>query len=494
MKKVITILFLSFTCIFPQTTYVYEILNQVNPDSIKRTVEDLSGENVIVVGGQSYTIQSRYRTTSGNAVAADYIKQRLQDYGLAVYDQTFGTLGRNVYAVKTGTQFPDQKYFICAHYDSYSSNQNLAPGADDNASGTAVVIEAARILRNYSSAYTIVFALWDEEEIGLVGSQYYANQAYSTGENIKGVINIDMIGWDGNNDGKVNIHTRNVANSVQLANSLFQFNTDYTIGLAPFLKNPGSTFSDHASFWNYNYTAVLIIEDDFADFNAYYHTPNDLIQYFNEGYFLKCTKLGIGSLAEQVIIQGLVPVELVAFSASAEENKVILNWETASEINNYGFEVQFAANNDENDFRTIGFINGKGNSTQSNYYQFVHENVSGKFYYRLKQVDFNGQFEYSNIIEVETVPAEFYLSQNYPNPFNPVTNISFVIGSFSGGSFVTLKVFDVLGNEVAELVNEELQPGTYEIIFDGSKLASGIYFYNLTAGNFKSTKKLILTK
>jgi hypothetical protein len=128
----------------------------------------------------------------------------------------------------------------------------------------------------------------------------------------------------------------------------------------------------------------------------------------------------------------------------------------------------------------------------------VDKNLSiGKYQYRLKQIDFDGSFEYSNIIEAEiNSPEEFSLSQNYPNPFNPTTTIQYSIPSNGKGetSNVTLKVFDVLGNEAATLVNEEKQPGVYEVEFDASQLSSGIYFYKLQTENYSSTKKMILLK
>jgi hypothetical protein len=153
-------------------------------------------------------------------------------------------------------------------------------------------------------------------------------------------------------------------------------------------------------------------------------------------------------------------------------------------------------------------VNGNGTSTEPKAYSFVDEKLSaGKYQYRLKQIDFNGSFEYSNIIEVDiSLPEKFSLEQNYPNPFNPSTKIKFTIPSvtLSGveGSFVTLKVFDVLGNEIATLVNEEKPAGSYEVEFSTTggpessikHPASGIYFYQLKAGDYLETKKMILMK
>jgi len=199
-----------------------------------------------------------------------------------------------------------------------------------------------------------------------------------------------------------------------------------------------------------------------------------------------------------------VPVELSSFTASVNNNDVILHWSTASETNNMGFEIQRLQNYNLpegkagvtklQDWETVGFVEGKGTTTEQQFYSFVDENLSsGKYQYRLKQIDFNGSFEYQKtIVEAEIIqPSEFLLKQNYPNPFNPTTTISFVIGQ---QSFVSLKVYDVLGNEVAVLVNEEKTPGSYKINFDARDLSSGIYLYKLTTGTFSETKRMMLLK
>ena len=183
-----------------------------------------------------------------------------------------------------------------------------------------------------------------------------------------------------------------------------------------------------------------------------------------------------------------VPVELKSFTANSSANKITLSWETATEINNLGFEIQRSNNN--SGFVTVGFVKGFGTTTELHSYSYI-DNISGKFYYRLKQVDFNGTYEYSNVVEVSTPPGTFQLEQNYPNPFNPSTKISFNIPD---RNFVTLKVFDVLGREVAELVNEEIPVGTHSVTWDANEFASGMYFYTIKAENFNQTKKMILIR
>ncbi len=196
----------------------------------------------------------------------------------------------------------------------------------------------------------------------------------------------------------------------------------------------------------------------------------------------------------------VVPVELVSFSASQQNNSVILNWVTASEINNSGFEIEKREMSKvkSQTWQKIGFVQGNGTVTQTSIYSFNDTEIEqGTYYYRLKQIDFDGSFEYSNVIEVSTLqPEEFSLNQNYPNPFNPVTSIEYTVPSNvkSETANVTLKVYDVLGNEVATLVNENKSAGIYEVEFNASKLTSGTYFYKLTFDKLYSVKKMILIK
>lgn len=185
-----------------------------------------------------------------------------------------------------------------------------------------------------------------------------------------------------------------------------------------------------------------------------------------------------------------VPVELSSFSGFAAAEAVQLNWSTATETNNAGFEVERSSDNVT--FLKIGYVNGSGTSTSINKYSYTDKNVSGKFFYRLKQIDLNGGFSYSKTIQVNaSKPIEYSLNQNYPNPFNPTTTISY---SIPEKSFVTVRVYNMLGNEVASLVNAQIEAGQHNVKFDASGLGSGVYFYTLKAGSFSATKKLMLLK
>ena len=170
---------------------------------------------------------------------------------------------------------------------------------------------------------------------------------------------------------------------------------------------------------------------------------------------------------------------------------VVLNWSTATEVNNQMFEIE--RRSEEGQFITIGYVEGYGTTTEPQEYSYMDNSVgTGIYYYKLKQIDYDGSFEYSDIVEVEvTAPMEFALRQNYPNPFNPSATINYQIPELSN---VTLKVYDVLGNVIETLVNEEKQSGIYNVEFDATGLSSGIYLYRLQAGNFIETKKMLLLK
>lgn len=186
-----------------------------------------------------------------------------------------------------------------------------------------------------------------------------------------------------------------------------------------------------------------------------------------------------------------IPVELTAFSASIHNGQVVLNWATATEINNAGFEIEHKSAN--SNWKNIGFVNGNGSTTEPQSYTFADKSpVAGVNYYRLKQVDFDGTFEYSNVVEVSVgIPTVFAVEQNYPNPFNPSTVINYQIPS---SEFVSLKVFNVIGKEIATLINEVQPAGNYSVTFDADNLPSGLYLYRLEAGKYSKTMKMMLVK
>ena len=199
-----------------------------------------------------------------------------------------------------------------------------------------------------------------------------------------------------------------------------------------------------------------------------------------------------GQIIFSNIVSGNIPVELISFNASVKDNSITLSWTTATEINNRGFEIQ--RRNENNTWLTIGFIHGKGTTTEVQSYSFIDENLtSGKYSYRFKQVDYDGRFEYSNAVNVNIgSPLSFELGQNYPNPFNPTTTINFTLPEKTN---VNLKVYNILGSQVAEVLNEVKDAGSYSVNFKAQGLSSGIYIYKISTGSGKEiSRKMTLLK
>lgn len=276
-----------------QDARILQLLQQYSSDSVQLEIKKLSGELPLSINGQSITIQSRLYNNAGNENTFKYCKERFTKWGYTVGQQTFSNLGKNFFAVKTGSQYPERVCMIGAHYDDVPTGPT-APGADDNASGVAAVMEIARLLANTNLPNTIVFALWDEEELGLIGSSAYtAGNVH--GDEFLGYINLDMIGWDGNDDHKAELHVRPIGNSLQLADLVLKAKSDYNIDLELEVVNPGSINTDHYSFWTKGYTAVGINEEYVGDFNPYYHSTADVFSALNIPFLDESAKLALVS-------------------------------------------------------------------------------------------------------------------------------------------------------------------------------------------------------
>jgi hypothetical protein len=180
-----------------------------------------------------------------------------------------------------------------------------------------------------------------------------------------------------------------------------------------------------------------------------------------------------------------IPVELESFTASVNSNFVTLNWVTATELNNTGFDIEQSIDNSS--WNKIGFVNGNGTTTEKSFYTFTVKNpFEGNSYYRLKQIDYDGTFTYSNVVSVSVgLLNDFSLEQNYPNPFNPATIIKYNIPE---ESTVQIKIFNVVGEVVTELINEVESSGSHQKIFNASNLTSGIYFVKMNATTLNSGK------
>ena len=188
---------------------------------------------------------------------------------------------------------------------------------------------------------------------------------------------------------------------------------------------------------------------------------------------------------------GTLPVELVNFTSQVNQDRVTLLWSTATEVDNFGFDIERYQS--ASVWNKIGFVKGSGNSNSFKFYSFTDQPEGGtKFQYRLKQTDKNGKYFYSSVITVITgIPTTYELKQNFPNPFNPTTKIKY---SIPQDGLVSLIVFDIIGRKVTSLVNENKKAGNYEADFNGKGLSSGIYLCKISSGNYTNSIKMLFIK
>jgi hypothetical protein len=280
--------------------HVQAMIDLVNTQTIQQYTGDLSGEWPVYVGGAPYTIATR-NTYSGEPIdkATQYVGDHLTDLGLSVEYHTWNaSLPPNVIGELAADNGSDEIVIVSGHLDDMPSS-GPAPGADDNASGSVGVLVAADILTQYRWTCDLRFALWTGEEQGLLGSAVYAQRSANLNENILGVLNLDMIAWNTANSSRdIDLHARQVSvpGSMVLAQLFADVVSAYNIDLIPQIDPSGTGASDHASFWNRGYTAILGIED-FGDFNPYYHTSNDQMDVLDIGYYTDFVRASVGTLA-----------------------------------------------------------------------------------------------------------------------------------------------------------------------------------------------------
>ncbi len=318
---------------------VNDLISSVDNDAVYNYCGGLSGEWPVSIGGSDYTITSRNSNyTEGIQKATQYAYEFFSSLGLdAEYHYFSGPGQRNVIAKQEGSLYPDKYYIICAHIDSMPSGAT-SPGADDNASGSVAVMLAAELFSDYLFDYSIIYALWTGEEQGLIGSGYYAQDAYNSGMDIEGVINLDMIAWDSTGDPVIRIHAKEsqIPSTMVLADTMADIIDIYSLNLVPEIVSNGLTYSDHASFWDYGYSAILGIEEDDGDFNPYYHTVNDRLMYLNLDYFRDFARASIASIAHLAGIisstsDGMVLLDSDIYSCSSEVNIQVIDTDLAGQ-------------------------------------------------------------------------------------------------------------------------------------------------------------------
>ncbi len=498
--------------LFSQSGYsprIDSVISLCTSPILSKLIREFSGDTATVIGGIPYTLLSRYSSSVHNPKAAQFIYERFQSFGFQPKYMNYSASGSNVYAIKPGTKYPNKQYIICAHYDDVPSGP-LAPGADDNASGSCAVMEAARLLANYSFDYTLIFVLFDEEEQGLIGSKNFADTAYFRGDSILGVINMDMISWDGNNDYQINIRSNTL--SMPMAYAVKNIFYIYQPVLIPFFVM-NVTSSDHASFWARGYKAVCAIQQR-SEYNQYYHTVNDKFQIISMPYYLAQTRSAIASLmtygldyfAEIIhtpitISQPMTPVNTSAVIRSPRKiAKDSYGPRLYYKVNNGPLFHTTYVNSNLDTFKFV--VPGQSAGSVVKYYIAAQDSLGnfvttkpsgGRGLNPPGSTPPDSMLTYNVVTGIagNTEPYVYSLEQNYPNPFNPVTSIHYQLAEDVN---VSLKVYDVTGKEIATLVNRKQNAGNHTIEWNASQYSSGVYFYRLTAGKFTEIRKMILIK
>ncbi len=440
-----------------------QVISDIRLDSLVMTVRAITGEDSVYVNGIKTLIKTRSNTLSAtdNNKAADYIKERLLKYNLTIEDQRYSFQGRNIIAAQVGKEHPDSLFIICAHYDAVANYC-----ADDNASGVAAVIEAARVLSKKCFEYTILYALWDEEELGLIGSGYYAQNAYSEGYKISGVLNLEMFGYDSNDDGKFEIHTNNLPGSLAIKDALLNTVNGFSLSLVPDVVNPGTPYSDHSSFWNKNYGAVIVCQYFFGgDGTPYYHTDNDRIGLFNLEYFMELSKLSIVTAATMAKMRASCETEVKTLSCSPENRDVYFG------ASNTSFTITSNTTwtvSDNADWLAVSPSDGNNNGTITAEY-----NANSSTESRTATITITGDGTGSQSVTVTQIGAPNGIGDQernhiriYPNPTEAIINVEGMSGELH------VSVFDLNGRLIIDKQMTEKQ-------IDLNSLMPGVYLIKL---------------
>jgi hypothetical protein len=413
-----------------------EVIGQVNMDSLLASVRILSGEDSVWIEDARTVIPGR-GDGSGNDLAAAYLSGKLESYRLEVHYDNNGGEVQNVVAIQPGLRFPEKQYIFCAHYDAVGEH-----GADDNASGAAAVLEAARLLSPRNLDYTVIYAFWDQEEMGYLGSAEYALEARTNQDEIRGVLNLDMIGWDGDGDRLAEIHSSDVANSDSLARVFQLTDSVYGTGLDLKVYSPGTSKSDHGSFWNEGFGAVMLIEAWYGeDYNPFYPSDGDRVEHFDTGYFHDMSKLAIGSISYLAGMIGepsiSVAGELTAYPSDTAE--VWVNGEnTLFTYHQESTGVWLSRGSDSIGTRQVNVLSDT--SLQALFY-LAPDAVAGSWDVSVFTAA-HGKFTVNNGFEILPLPARLEVS---PDTFGFSVDSGGTAGQFllitnSGGSDLTFTV------------------------------------------------------
>jgi len=477
---------------------------------------------------------------------ATSIASVFEAYGLRTKMQPFPYSGKtlwNIEATQTGTRYPDSYVIICGHFDSTSrSYMYAAPGADDNGTGVATVMTAAEILSRHAFEYSIRYVCFDAEEMGLIGSNYYASLARRLDIDIIGVLNFDMMGyWKPGVEKDLEIETNHA--SQWLANAIINAAELYTDTPYELHVYDDAWWGDHYSFWRTGCAAVNHEEawDWYdPDFNPYYHSTDDLLEHVDPDFTVGNIKIGVAALA---LLAGYVPPHTVSFdvrpgsclnpfnpksrgvipalvlgSADVDVHNIDLaSLRISGSVSPSKFRVADIATAYDagghpcadmspdgiDDLRmelsardiaaVLGLV-GKGNTVPL---RLTGRLVDGTHIEGEDVVMIVGGDGRAPVTLGTEPPMTFALHQNMPNPFNPTTSIRFDVPP--EGGVVTLRIYDVSGRAVRTLVNGAQAPGRNTVMWDGLNdagvpVATGVYFYRLAGPGFSRTRKMMLVK
>lgn len=451
MKQLFLFFSLSFSMICSLSAQSeLDLINSVNLDSLKQTLKEFSGEVATNVSGNSVTILNRGQ--ANNELAGDYLVEKFNAMdNLTVIDQAFNANGRNIIATQLGKTNPNDIYIICAHYDSVANYC-----ADDNASGTATVLEIARILSTQCMDNTLIYALWDEEEIGLRGANFYATQANNNGDTILGVLNIDMMGYDGDNDDDFDIDVRPIANSIAMKDDLVNLLSTYNFNLNVNVVNPGTTASDHSRFWNQGYSAVLVGESwENDDETPFYHTSGDRFSTLDLPYFHELAKL----IMSYMVTKGSL--------VSVDNSLTVGSSTLTSNMDNASYQ----------------WVNCSTNlPVTSEVSQSFSPSASGSY---AVEVTVGSCTEVSPCVDFTSLDSDAFKLNTikvYPNPASSTLNIE-----HSLGEDLTFELFSIEGKKILEKVLTEKRSK-----LTISQFPHGAYFVRLTQNKKVFSQKIVI--
>jgi len=447
MNKLTSFLILTFVVSFSLSAQtVTDLMNLVSQDTLTKVIREFSGEDPTVVNGSTVTIINR--ESANNDVAADFLNERLSMFNnLTINDQaytvTYGSTtynGRNIIATQLGKTNPNDVYIICAHYDTVDDYC-----VDDNASGTAAVLEIARILSTQCFDNTIIYALWDEEEDGLVGSRYYANEAGVNGDNILGVLNLDMMAHDGDGDNDFDIDVRNIAGSLTVKDDILTALTSSGLNLNANVVDPGTGASDHFWFWSNGYPAVLMGESWFNnDETPNYHTANDRFADLDMDYFTDLTKLSLTYMVTKASLQAVDnTVTTTVSNISANQSGATYQWLDC-----------------DNNMAIIPSETGQTFTPSSNGNYAV-------------EVTVGSCVEISNCVNFNTLGVDGFNKKTvevFPNPVTSILNIRLP-------ESINKAILSIVSIEGKEVLKKPIDKQHLKVDF--SPFSNGIYFVNI---------------